>query len=68
MNAQVPFPHTALRDVAMEETLRTQIAYYRAMLADASRAPRNSRHHLSVEQIRARMQECEQQLAALQRG
>lgn len=66
MNAPVPFPHSALRDEAAEETLRTQIAYYRAMLADASRAPRNSRHHLHTEQIRVHMQECEQQLAVLQ--
>ncbi len=66
MNASVPFPHGALQEESAEETLRTQLAYYRAMLADASRAPSNSRHRLNADHIRARMQECEQQLATLQ--
>lgn len=65
MNAPVPFPHGALSDESTEEILRTQIAYYRAMLADASRAPHNSRHHLNADHIRTRIHECEQRLTAL---
>lgn len=66
MNAAVPFPHKVVQNEVTEESLLVQLAYYRAMLADANRAPRNSRHHMNAERIRSHLEECERRLAALQ--
>ncbi len=50
-----------------EETLRNEIAYYRAMLADCSRNPHNAGRHLTPAELCQRLQQSEQRLATLRK-
>lgn len=58
-----PLPGALLED-ASEETLRNDILYYKAMLAEATRKT-GSLRHLSPSALRQRLQECEHRLRRL---
>lgn len=58
-----PLPVALLED-ASEETLRNNILYYKAMLAEATRKT-GSLRHLSPSSLRQRLQECEIRLRRL---
>lgn len=58
-----PLPGALLED-ASEETLRNDILYYKAMLAECGRNTGSLRHLTPVE-LRRRLQECEGRLRRL---
>ncbi len=61
-----PVPDALLQDVS-EENLRSDILYYKAMLAETARNNTDSMRHLSPAALRQRLRECEQRLR-LMRG
>lgn len=61
--AMTPLP-VALLEEASEETLRNDILYYKAMLAESARNT-GSLRHLSPTELRLRLQDCERRLRRL---
>lgn len=57
-----------LQQDATVESLTHEIAYYKAMLAEADRANTRSQSCLTPEMLLQRLSECEQLLARLQQG
>lgn len=57
--------HGQIDPQAVEDQLLSQIAYYKARLADIQKAPRNSRHREGWETVTSRLEESQHRLARL---
>ena len=66
MAANGAFMHTHEDEVG-EETLRAEIAYYRAMIADCCRNPQRSRQCIDTSALQQRLTACEKRLRNLER-
>lgn len=57
--------HAENNPQAVEDQLLSQIAYYKARLADIQKAPKNSRHREGWETVTSRLEESQYLLARL---